>query len=47
MNGNDEALNAYEQQVASVYASCLENRTTYYVMEQRWNTQPFWAARSE
>jgi flavin-dependent dehydrogenase len=47
MGGNVDALADDAKQVESVYSAYLKNRTVYYAMEQRWQTQPFWASRIE
>jgi flavin-dependent dehydrogenase len=45
MNGSPHALSDYASTLDAVWRGYLDNRLTYYKLESRWATMPFWSRR--
>jgi flavin-dependent dehydrogenase len=45
LSGNPDALANYGHRLAVIYNAYLRNRSTYYMLEERWAERPFWRRR--
>jgi flavin-dependent dehydrogenase len=45
LSGNLDALTNYGYRLAVIYNAYLRNRSTYYMLEERWAERPFWRRR--
>ena len=46
LSGNSDPISDYQERLTIIYEAYLQNRSTYYELEQRWITRPFWSRRS-
>jgi flavin-dependent dehydrogenase len=47
LSGNVDALDIYGYRLEEIYNAYLRNRSTYYMLEERWVERPFWRRRQE
>ena len=45
LGGREDAMQVYAAQVQREFKTYSSQRTSYYMLEQRWSNHPFWKAR--